>query len=754
MKQAKEVSLPTHPVFIRKEFYGLIFYNSLDKNYYFFDKEAEEVIEQILSGAALDAEGEAFKQELFESGLLSSQTNRICHLQEGHLSAPLRVFIDITRICNLRCAHCFTDSGAKSSEELSSEEIHSLLNQMREAGTFLLSIAGGEPFLRKDIFSLIAYAKSLHIDVSLTTNGTKVTPAIAQELNKLKLRTLTVSIDGTEATHDNLRGKGNFQRALEGVRLLKQYCESASIAIKTTINSTNIGQAEELVRLAEALHLSSIKFNPVRPFGRACDHPELLITCDQYVDFLQKAQKLTSLVEVGLPKTPLDEREYEFIPLGFGCTGGKETCNITAEGDFSACAFLGKPYIVGNLRSHSFLELWERTHTSVDYVGNETCQTCGHYAHCRGGCRNRALYAYGNRDAIDPLCVLKKAVPDQKLTKRTSPEATLFYDHKQGVYTSSPDPKLLDNKQYREVCTSRQMPFKLFFDPTYRCNSRCIHCYNAKEIPSGEELSLPAIRSLAVQMAELGIMQLSLAGGEPFLRKEWYEICSLFLRQDIDISITTNGILLNAQAVGLLRALPLRGLTISIDGISRERYHQVRGIDALGVVEENVAALRTLPLSLSMRYSVMVGSESPSEVLRYAVSQGFTSLKVNKTHLLGRFVNQRAHFMEEEAYEEWIEGMRRSAKEYPIEVELPREKYLNPSPLPCSAGKKTVYVSPRGDVHPCPFTDQFLWGNLAEAPLSALLERGASFSVDNPHCLRCPAMNKPHGMTKKSYHNL
>jgi len=754
MKNAQAACLPDHPVFVREEFYGFIFYSSLDKSYYFFDKDAERVIEQILSGAALDPEGVEFKQELFDNGLLSSKMTRICHRQVDRLSAPLRVFIDITRACNLRCAHCFTDSGAidgKNSGELTKQEIENLLDQMKEAGTFLLSIAGGEPLLRKDIASIITYAKKCHIDVSLTTNGTKITPLIAQSLNDLHLRTITVSIDGIENTHDQMRGAGNFHRAIEGVRLLKRYCQTALISIKTTVNSENMSEAAALIRLAEELQVNSIKFNPVRPFGRACDHPELFINRDQYVDFLKNVQNVKSSVEVGLPKTPMDQREYEFIPLGFGCTGGKETCNITASGDFSACAFLGPQYVVGNIRSQSFLKLWELTNQSVRYVGNATCQSCEQYNQCRGGCRNRAIYEYGNRDAIDPLCVLKKAIPSQKLIIRHTKEKKIIFDQEKGQSVEAVDQRLIDNKQYREIHNSIEMPFKVFFDPTYRCNSHCIHCYNAKSNTSKEEISLSMIASLAHQMADLGIPQISLAGGEPFVRSDIFEMFSVFYRSGIYLTITTNGILLTTKCMDLIANSHLRGITISIDGVTKDRYRQIRGVDALALVEQNLSMLRSLHIPLSMRYSVMHGAEEPSAVLQYAVDHGFDCLKVNKTHLLGRFVENAHLLMGDNEYDEWIDKMRLIASQYNIVVELPREKYLNNSPLACSAGKKTIYVSPQGDVHPCPFTDRFIFGNLAKASLKELIEKGERFCVDNPHCLRCPAMNKAHGITKKSY---
>jgi len=399
-----------HPLFLREEFFGSILYNTLDKNYYFFDQETTTAIKQILSGS-YDQEDEdllEFHNDLLEQGLLSSNVIILKRSREQQLSAPLRVFLDITYLCNLRCKHCFIDSSLQKEKELTTKEIFRLIDQMQEAGSFLLSIAGGEPLLRKDLYEVIAYAHSKHIAISFTTNGLLITEEIAKKLDQARLKTITVSIDGIEKHHDFIRGKGKFRCAITNLKRLRQHCSSATIAIKNTVNSLNINDYRELISLAEKLGLDAIKFNPIRLFGRTEEHRELLISQDQYIRFLTDVQQVETSLAVSLPKTPLDTQEYEFIPLGFGCTGGKETCNITPTGEFSACAFLGKEYVIGNIKQEPLLDLWKKTNATVNYCGNETCNRCSGYKNCRGGCRSRALFECQNIDAVDPLCPLRK----------------------------------------------------------------------------------------------------------------------------------------------------------------------------------------------------------------------------------------------------------------------------------------------------------------------------------------------------------
>ncbi|NQY44174.1 MAG: SPASM domain-containing protein, partial [Legionellales bacterium] len=280
--------------------------------------------------------------------------------------------------------------------------------QMKIAGTQLLSIAGGEPIIRKDIFDVIEYAKSKEIDVSLTTNAFHITKEVAKKLDALELRTITVSLDGTKEHHDLIRGKGRYEKAITGIKNLKENCSSANISIKNTVNNINKHDYSYLIKEVEKLGVSAIKFNPIRLLGRAIENKHLLINQKDYINFIKNVQNISSSIKISLPKTPLDTEEYDFIPIGFGCTGGKETCNISPTGEFSACAFLGDDFIVGNIKNSSFLDLWSKSNKTADYKGNKICLSCPEYKHCRGGCRSRALFESGDLNAVDPLCVMQK----------------------------------------------------------------------------------------------------------------------------------------------------------------------------------------------------------------------------------------------------------------------------------------------------------------------------------------------------------
>ncbi|HAW07594.1 MAG TPA: hypothetical protein DCW42_00220 [Bacteroidetes bacterium] len=753
------MNLPNHKIFLREEFFGMIAYNIIDKHYYFLDKNSADVIRDFLKNNVQNKDWEILKKELLKDNLYSSDISLINKKKENALSAPLRVFIDITHKCNLRCKHCFTDSGGINPTELSTEKIFDLLDQMKENGSFMFSIAGGEPLIRNDIFPIIKHARDNYIDVSITTNGLLVNEDIANHLNDLTLKTITVSVDGLEKSHDAIRGAGNFNKAIKNIEILKKICKNNQLSIKMTVNSLNIHEADDFIKLGEQLGVDSVKFNFIRPFGRAFINKDLLITRDQYVAFIKSTQKIKTKIGVVLPKTPLDNIDYEFIDCAFGCTGGKETCNIDFSGNFSPCAFLGKDFVVGNIKNEPFDVLWDKACQISRFKGNDGCLNCKKYKDCRAGCRSRALFGYGNIDAIDPFCVLTKNKVNQKISIRFNDDSFIVYDHcskKYKKYSKLADiakdyVEIFKNKQFREIHNKINVPLKIFFDVTNKCNGKCIHCYNNSGIAKNNEIDLGTIKKLSQEMHDLGIFQISLAGGEPFVREDIFSIIRVFNQNEIDVSITTNGLLLTKDKVDNLENLSIKSITISIDGVNREKYKEIRGVDGFELLNKNIDYLRKkFKGELSLRLSVMKDNCIPADVAKYAISKKFDCLKINKTHLLGRFKDHSQYLMSDAEYDDIVSQFSKLDIKDRIELEIPREKYLNKNPLPCSAGSKTVYIDSIGNIFPCSFIPQkYSFGNLKNNSLLSALSKNKEFSVNNEFCIACPAMEKSHNITKE-----
>ncbi len=279
-----------------------------------------------------------------------------------------------------------------------------------------MAIGGGEPLLRDDLFHVLEYARENFIATSIITNSLLIDKEVAKRLDALNLDKITVSIDGLEKKHDWNRGKGIFKKTISKIKILRKYCDATTLAMRVTINSLNVNEYKKLIKLAEELSLDIIRFAPIISFGRARQNQDLLIDQDEYIKFLKNTRNIKSKIELDLPGK--DERKWFTSSDEFGCHCGKEVCWITQLGDFYPCIFFGDDYIVGNIKNEKFLDLWAESKNKVELRGNEICNNCPDFKKCRGGCRSRALSKYGDINAVDPFCLLRKNKLYKDLSKQ------------------------------------------------------------------------------------------------------------------------------------------------------------------------------------------------------------------------------------------------------------------------------------------------------------------------------------------------
>lgn len=340
------------------------------------------------------------------------------------LEFPTRVSFNITRKCNLSCEHCLSSSGIADPNELTTEELLGLVDQLKEAGKPTLAIGGGEPLMRKDLFKVLAHARKNGVPVSMVTNGILVNERVAKRLNGLELVSITVSIDGLKKNHELIRSKGSFEKAIRGIEILKRCVATAKLSMRVTVNTRNIGDCPKLIGLAEELGLHSIRLTPTLPLGRAIENQFLLLSQEQYLQFLADCHEVKAKIEVVLPDDKPDPETLK--PGEFGRHCGREVCWITQTGKVYPCIFYGDRYLAGNIREESFIDLWGRCRDMSQFSGNEYCNNCEIYKDCRGGCRCRALWQYEDINAIDPYCPLGKnkeyesTIPNNRIPVRQS----------------------------------------------------------------------------------------------------------------------------------------------------------------------------------------------------------------------------------------------------------------------------------------------------------------------------------------------
>jgi radical SAM protein with 4Fe4S-binding SPASM domain len=325
----------------------------------------------------------------------------------------------ITERCNLRCAHCYQDDYTRN--ELSFTDLLQVLSQFKEllaifqqrAGQPIpahITVTGGEPFARQDFLELLAVFadhRSL-FSFAILTNGTFIDAAMAQRLRQLAPRFVQVSIEGTTATHDRIRGKGNFAQTVEAIKQLRK--QDLSTLIAFTAHRDNYREFPEVARLGRQLGVNRVWADRMIPWGSGSQLQTL--TAQETKTFLEimahtraKRTWFNRGTEIAL------HRALQFLVGGhpYHCTAGDSLLTVQPNGDLYPCRRM--PIHIGNLMTTSLVELYDNNEFLHQLRHpqqiSEGCQPCC-YAHwCRGGLKCLSYAVTGNPFQADPGCWLR-----------------------------------------------------------------------------------------------------------------------------------------------------------------------------------------------------------------------------------------------------------------------------------------------------------------------------------------------------------
>lgn len=414
----------------RPEYFGAVYLDHATGSVYPFDTVGAALLDALathtqadvvrafggeIAGGADAVEG--FIDQWTRHGLLDADgrpdarmlPDRAC---DGFLSAPLRMYVDFTHACNLRCLHCVTTSGSQAPGELDTAAWFEAIDQMVEAGVFELNVGGGEPLLRDDAVVILGHACQRGLSVALTSNGTLIDEALADALARVPLRYIAISLDGaTPQSHDAIRGKGSFERTLAGIRRLHERTP-LHINLHFTIMAHNRHELDDCFRLAESLPVHSLGLLPIRPAGRARAHPHLLLTPDEYREVAARLEILSRESARPVFHIPFmpgnDAHGSSRMYSTFGCGAAQVTCSMDARGRVVPCNFFEDAGPEDSLLERGLLDIWRNGpfFKRLRHLrGNPKCLACPHYGACRGGCRAQAVAASGDLEAPDCYCL-------------------------------------------------------------------------------------------------------------------------------------------------------------------------------------------------------------------------------------------------------------------------------------------------------------------------------------------------------------
>ncbi len=325
---------------------------------------------------------------------------QLAEYRKGILSEPpLRnLFLELTLRCNERCIHCGSRCGEhENPPELTLEQYKRILDEVKRdfgAKQVELDITGGEPLLRRDFYDIMGYADSLGFRWGMTSNATLIDDEAARRLFECGMKTISVSIDGLEPTHDALRGRtGAFRAAMKGIHALIAHGGFQHIQITTVINHRNFGELPAMFEMLRDVEIDSWRVINIEPIGRATEHPDLMLTDDEYrclFDFIREKRAEGYPLTYGCSHFLGTEYERQVRDWYFLCNAGIYTASIMANGDIAACLDIERrpELIQGNILRDSLKDVWRdgfKVFRSDLSDLNEKCRACEQCEFCHGG---------------------------------------------------------------------------------------------------------------------------------------------------------------------------------------------------------------------------------------------------------------------------------------------------------------------------------------------------------------------------------
>ncbi len=300
----------------------------------------------------------------------------------ARMNVPVKVRLELTRRCNLDCAHCKVVCEDDPQAELTPAELARILPELAAAGASHLNLTGGEMFARPDILDVLDVIFKLDFVANIQTNATLLGPETIAYLARRpdKLLSVNVSLYGGSAdVHDAItRTPGSFEKTVEAIAGLRRAgIPCAAFCLLMAENAPHWREAQAFFEREGIIYqfgtlMIAREDGCVQPLEHRVDDSfldGLPIPWDRYLN-----PEPESVPEHYPPETPLSE----------WCVAGRFP-TILPDGGVAVCAVIRER--VGSLREKSFKEIWYGT-PLLDYfrsltVGDLDCRDCGHFPRCK-----------------------------------------------------------------------------------------------------------------------------------------------------------------------------------------------------------------------------------------------------------------------------------------------------------------------------------------------------------------------------------
>jgi len=349
-------------------------------------------------------------------------------------SGPVVIW-NLIRRCNLTCKHCYTTSAdIDFPGELTTPEIYTVMDGLKDFKVPVLILSGGEPLLHPDIFDISHRAKSMGFYLALSSNGTLITKQNIRQIAEVNYQYVGVSLDGIGATHDKFRQKqGSFADSLKGIGLCRE--QGIKAGIRFTLTQDNVDDFPAMLQLMDTEDIDKFYLSHLNYGGRGNknrkDDAAFKMTrdvMDQLFEQCLQWELHGSEREVVTGNNDADAvyflhwvnrnypKQVEHIKAKLqqwgGNASGVNVANIDNLGNVHPDTFWWN-YNLGNVKDREFSEIWQDT-TDPLMAGLKAsprplkgrCGTCHYQSICNGNTRVRAQQVYQDPWQEDPGCYL------------------------------------------------------------------------------------------------------------------------------------------------------------------------------------------------------------------------------------------------------------------------------------------------------------------------------------------------------------
>ncbi len=341
---------------------------------------------------------------------------------------------NITKRCNFKCKHCYSDATINTDEkELSLEEIKSIIDEMKELKVPVILLSGGEPMMHEHIFEIIGYIRASGIRVSLSTNGSLITPESARKLKDLGVSYVGISLDGIGEVNDQFRGvQGAFDGAVKGIR--NCHAVGQKVGLRMTVHQENVEEVPSILNFMEKESINRVCFYHLVPSGRGSAIKDQMMSSQQARKFVEKLVDYTLDIKTrGIDKEILTVTNHSDGPYTYLLTKEKvpQLSDSVMEklsnnrGNRSGIAILNMDWLgnvypdqfskfmaLGSVRQSTLSDIWIKGSKELNQLRNkrtylnDRCSGCKWLDICGGNLRARAYMTTGDIWAEDPGCYL------------------------------------------------------------------------------------------------------------------------------------------------------------------------------------------------------------------------------------------------------------------------------------------------------------------------------------------------------------